>query len=402
MQKFNTNTIESKFIKSILANTYVPLVQVWKPNKAIIKDYIYITRNSIVKAKVSALENVVKSDNDYNYFEILEPYVNGAFYKNLTANYVSNTSIYDSTTHKHLGDYLRMIRDLQDIDLMPYYNCWDGTMSDSIRLVNFTQATNIDSTIFSGSFITNNTTSDGLNVLLVPIRFNQTYSIYINSNFPIQMLSMFYNGRRAINSTKLGIKRITRSDYNHPIKYRVDLSLAEDSWLLQYRDYLTLAIQLPKAYSKNVVVIEGDCPNLITKNRINELPQVYFGESIDSLPRDDFETYFKTYPSLLRTMSTNTVAFSDRLIEYLLLNTITKEDQVTENIARVQEYGSSYNCERLNGKALDTYTRGIWSRKLRQFLYDIVVKNKNTPKTIDISGYVDKDTETIVTKGFDV
>lgn len=402
MQKFNTNTIESKFIKSILANTYVPLVQVWKPNKPVIKDYIYITRNNIVKAKKSALENIVKSDTSVEYFDILEPYVTGAFYKNLTANYISNTSIYDSITHKHLGDYLRMIRDLMDIDLMSYYNCWDGSMSDNIRLVNFAQATNVESTTYSGSFITNNTASDGLNVILVPIKFNQSYNIYINSSYPIQMLSMFYNGKRVINNTKLAIKQVTRSDYNHPIEYRVDLSLAEDSWLLHYRDYLTLAIQLPKAYSKNIVVIEGDCPNLIIKNGINELPQVYFGDSINNLSEKDFETYFKTYPSLLRTMSTETAAFSDRLIEYLLLNVITKEDQITEDIARVQEYASSSICERLNGKALGTYTRGIWSRKLKQFLYDITTKNKSTPKTIDISGNIDKDVETIITRGFDV
>ena len=50
------------------------------------------------------------------------------------ANYISNTSYYDSNTHYFLGQYLRMIRDLYNIDLMAYYNCWCGNILDNLRL----------------------------------------------------------------------------------------------------------------------------------------------------------------------------------------------------------------------------------------------------------------------------
>lgn len=62
-------------------------------------------------------------DTDLEFFEVLEPYVEGEEYFGITSNYNSNTSSYDAETHEYLGNYLRMYRDLHNIDLMSYYNC---------------------------------------------------------------------------------------------------------------------------------------------------------------------------------------------------------------------------------------------------------------------------------------
>jgi len=38
---------------------------------------------------------------------------------------ISKSSYYDSDTHYRLGRYLRYIRDVYNINLMPFYNCYN-------------------------------------------------------------------------------------------------------------------------------------------------------------------------------------------------------------------------------------------------------------------------------------
>ena len=49
-QKFNSDNIVTKFIKNILNSTNIPIVNVWKPGKPLIKDLFYITDKYIIKA----------------------------------------------------------------------------------------------------------------------------------------------------------------------------------------------------------------------------------------------------------------------------------------------------------------------------------------------------------------
>lgn len=144
-QKYYSNNIESKFIKELLRTTYIPTVQIWKKGMKILAGLTYIADGYIVKCKIDSegkdengnyVPNTIYETNDEEepYFEIIEPYVVGKFYRGITTNFVSNSSLYDPKTHYYLGEYLRMIRDLYNIDLMPYYNCWDGRYSDNLRI----------------------------------------------------------------------------------------------------------------------------------------------------------------------------------------------------------------------------------------------------------------------------
>ena len=54
--------------------------------------------------------------------EIISPYVHNNYNKCFNSTYTSYISGYDSETHKYLGNYLRMIRDITNVDLMQYYN----------------------------------------------------------------------------------------------------------------------------------------------------------------------------------------------------------------------------------------------------------------------------------------
>lgn len=77
--------------------------------------------------------------------------------------------------------------------------------------------------------------------------------------------------------------------------------------------------------------------------------------------------------------------FSNRLQEYLSLNVITSRDDLRKDIEFAQK-----------GRELTT---GIWSLDLRRKLYDQYMTN-NSVRKLDITGYVDKDVENAIRKGY--
>lgn len=144
-----------------------------------------------------------------------------------------------------------MIRDLDGINLMPYYNCWDGTYSDKIR---------INYEIDTFKIIQNNTLNDGLKVLIVPIKFDTKYTIYLDNNMPTLISPVYYDGINIIPNTELAKQSalVNRIAKNNP--YVLDpISTSFISDLNDTKeDYLNLLIQLPEADSSAIVVLEGD------------------------------------------------------------------------------------------------------------------------------------------------
>lgn len=121
-QKFFTKTIESKFIKNLLKNTPLPIYKVIRDNDYIIEGNIYIYKERIIKATKSG---IIKS----GMYKILSFYNFGEDYLNYTERFVSRYSYYDSDTHEFLGKYLRCLRGIYGLDLMPLYNCYSGRIS---------------------------------------------------------------------------------------------------------------------------------------------------------------------------------------------------------------------------------------------------------------------------------
>lgn len=429
-QRFNDDNMLTKFIKNLLFTTYVPTVQIWKVGKPVIKDFIYVTKNYIVKAIANWPLNTSSqttydgptSEIDDRYFKILSHYVRGDFYRGITSNYESTTSNYDSETHYYLGQYLRMIRDLDGIDLMQYYNCWDGSYSDKIRF-NLIKSDNNQNTI---EIIQNNKKVDGLKTLLVPIKFNTKYTIYINSNIPFTICPVYYDGINIIRnrdiSNPLFYKKISRCAFNSPYLYegiyttKNNLNTNTNNNTVLFEEYLTLLIQLPENNMSSVVVLEGDYTNIdlinIVKGHydnnifrydeisVNKLTEVRIGEDLNRLSDTEFENLFRSVPSLTRQIDGQNYAFSDRLIEYLLLNVITKDDEITQNVERIQAYNSSIKSNQLNGRMfyMQGKVNGVWDRSLRKYNYDLATTFKQ-PLSFDINGYVDKDTEELILRG---
>ena len=415
LHKFNEDSIYSKFIKGILASTHVPSVEIWKPNMNLTEGFTYITKDYILKAKKSYSSKEGKpltSPLNSEYFQILGSYIEGNEYRNITTNYMSNTYEYDYETHKYLGNYLRMLRDLHGVDLMPYYNCLNGVSSSNVRIkdISTNPTTDTSPSTFSYKIITDNKEDDGLKTLLVPIRFNQDYTIYANCDTPVKIVSIFYDGFRKISDLADNLKIYNRMSISNPILYRKDqVSLDRDDAF--YRNYLTLLIELPKKCNQ-VVVLEGNYKNnkVITTNLKNEICKSIISRedpdgnriSLLDLSDEDLNNYCKIIPSLTRSVDNSLFAYSDRLLEFLLSNAITGDDEITDNIKRIQDYTTSITHYRQNKSNFDMRysSPGVWDNELRAYLYDLVT-DKSKYK-IDISGYVDKDVESVVTRGQNV
>lgn len=417
MQKYFIDNLISRFIKCLLCDTYIPIVNIWKEGKSLIKGFTYITQDKkiVVAKKDYNIGDLIapKSSLDSDFFTIISDYVEGEFYRGITSNFESNSALYDSDTHKNLGKYLRYIRDMYDIDLMPYYNCYSGISSDLIRIDN-------------NQIVENNTIEDGLISYLVPIRFNEKYTIYYNSDIPFYIVPVYYDGikvQRVVNSEGFNypIERINICNNNQPylfneIKFDANNLYDEISPSIAFNNYLHLLIQVPKNKYSNLLVLEGDYTyinknlNNVNNLSINRLPQVFIGDGINSneISNNLLNDIFKPYSSLRENVSDINYAFSDRLVEYLLYSPIIKKDRIRFNIKRIQDYASSENLEKSFIKYLDnediksfsqTYVSDIWSNNLRYYLYNFITQNNKTPLYKDINGYVDKDSEFIIEKG---
>lgn len=414
-QKYYVDNLISRFIKCLLWDTYIPTVDIWKPGKSLVKGFTYITYDKyIVIAKrdypsTNPLDTEPKSALDQSYFTIVDKYIEGKFYKGLTTNFESNSALYDPDTHYMLGQYLRSIRDLHDLDLMPYYNCYSGISSDKLRIkktITKTVEDNKDKYNISYNLVTNNNINDGLVTYIVPIRINQDYTIYYQSNIPFEIMPIYYDNISAQEIKNQKVTVVNSCSVLKPFKYRLNMKgnneVFNDPRTRLLEDYLCLLIQVPKNTDSSLVVLEGDYTNvhLNLNNSNNEasgykLPEVFLGD-IDNI---DLNTILKPFSSLLLLQEGTNFAFSDRLIEYLLYSPIINNDKIKGNISRIQKYLSSSKAkEELGSKYTRTFIKDIWDNNLRYYIYNLVTQNKKTRLFKDINGFVDKDTEFIIDK----
>ena len=150
--------------------------------------------------------------------------------------------------------------------------------------------------------------------------------------------------------------------------------------------YLYLVIQLPVSNKSSITVLEGDYTKTYNTSKLN-------GEDIESLGDKEVNKILLSKLSLLMINTKNVYAFSDRLIEYLLLNVIDYQDEISKNTLRAQTY--------MNLLTKTGIQPGVFDVKTRYYLFKKYME-ENDNIGYDITGFVDKDMEKFITRGYDV
>lgn len=193
-QEFNKVTTTSNFIKNLLISTYLPLIRTVRDYDYIVKDRLYIYKCEVIKCTesgyiVTGFTNA-KFSGKRASFRVLSEYYFGDKNDKLCTNYISNSEGYDSITHERLGKYLRSLRDMYDLNLMPLYNCFSNQILEAHHISNDCVWTpvedeegNIIKNVLTGYKAKVEKTASEYNTKIykVPIRFNTDYTICMDS-----------------------------------------------------------------------------------------------------------------------------------------------------------------------------------------------------------------------------
>ena len=414
MYTFNNNNIITFYIKELLKDFNLPTIPVWKPGHKVYKDAFYIHQNVVARCLNTGDWDEFTTTN---FKVVYDNYHWNKAYNNLTKHLVVNNFNYDSYTHEYLGDYLRFLRDYRGIDLMCLYNCFSNREVNSISIMDGTDE------IFSNK--------DGSKVYVVNILPFTEYTIFIDSNETIEIVSGYYddgliNPFEGLDDTSSSYTFPYKATYmsasclsfNNPIVYdkMSKDNMTSETWAnitspitYHQRKNLKMFIKIPSnTNTSSLVILEGrhtqnqlyhfdDNADLKLVYKINALSED--GKSVEN--RTEL-----TKLSLTKLQSSIQHPFADRLVEYLLNNAIKPYDTIDNNISRVQDRLMSgvsvkvmgYSTEpvntmiKLKNKGID----GEWNQNITNTILGVAKARDILNAKYDILGYFDKDIESSV------
>ena len=170
MQEFNKVTTTSNFIKQLLNDTYLPVIRTVLPGDYIIANRFYILHCSIIKCNVSGYIELYNDSTltPIAQYSIVGEYTFGEKNDKLCVNFQSTSEGYDSLTHEALGRYLRSLRDMYGLNLMPLYNCFSNNILPNHHVLH--------------NRIIKTSNTNNTKIYKVPVRFNTDYTICIENS----------------------------------------------------------------------------------------------------------------------------------------------------------------------------------------------------------------------------
>ena len=434
MIQFNSDHIIVGQIKQLLAEFNLPTYRVYT-----LKNSLYHAQTNTEKDIIESipLENITQNDTildsqkhiryiDYIKDDKIQRYYNGTwhdtlkkyYYNKKELNYTKNlkiqNNIYDAYTHEYLGNYLRFQRDYNNLNLMPFYNCFSNTLVPNLNY-NWVTPKGVKVSFYSSD--------TRFKIYMLPVKLFQEYTIAIDCADGLELCCGVY-GQYQDTRVKLKsipgftYKKINSASFSSPFLYSEltnlyqAISLDSAAELATIEQDLKLFIKLPANNTSTIVILEGnyigwndkyvegntvdstkiDNPinftgNLIKKNKIVN----NYEEDLTYHPDMNSRIWTPITPLQLLQMNTGQqYPFSNRLTEFLTGNMITNIDQVSDNIKRIQ----TIMKENGNNITVD----GLWSQKMQMILYDFVnlayTRNKLAEvDKVDSIGYGDKDIE---------
>ena len=334
-QEFFTDTLMSRFIKHLLRATNLPVYHLVDEDTDLVAGCKYIYKEFIIECKTSGRLKLYDRDvlypsdtiypsntlfPGYRYevaqFKVLDYYREDD--PQIHYNFHSKYMYYDPETHYYLGEYLRYLKDRTNLNLMPYYNCFNYQALENISLDN------------SSDKKYKLEKPDNKKLLAIPVKFGRYYTVAIDSNTPVEMRTLVYD--KSIGNVGKGI--ISDSYYSDEIiDYEFFSKTLFTDPILRYVPFpsnpqlysqeknLYLVIQLSADNDSSIVVLEGNYLGSWDNTQIN------YDQDNDTVQQHKYRK-----PSLLHFNCKASFAFSDRLIEYLLLNVINPTEDISQNI----------------------------------------------------------------------
>ena len=414
MQQFNKISTYSNVIKNLLATTYLPLVRSVREGDYICVDRLYIFRCDIIKCTSSGYIGKEKflSNVPIAKWVRLQEFHFGEKDGKLSTNYISNSEGYDYKTHERLGQYLRNLRDMYGLNLLPLYNCFSNQF--------------LENHIIKNNRVIKTSQDNNTKIYKIPIRFNQDYTVCIENQGITTFAPAFirYNSLLKQNNTIYGngldttnqyislhyadnIYSVANLSFRKPFKIRFNnkpetkkLSILNknnyQSVNVQYditneicsqyadvEDNLYLLIQVPKVFNQNMVVLEGDYTSLSSQKIVDSLLR-------SKLPDFLYDKWYTHDLNLMTATSTEPRPFSPVLVEFLLWNTICVLDTINNDFDRLSM--TLVNLYAPYTEDIFKSYPNFWNQRYRQIISDYI--NNNSTNTIqDNLGYVTKDIE---------
>lgn len=422
MTRFYDNTITTNFVKYLLSKFELPMIPFFEDGMFVKLDNLYICNSAIYRCNESGYR--ANKEEFINNATYIQPFVLGEHYNNITTNYIGKTNFYDPETHYHLGELLRSIKAIDGLDLMPFYNCFNGEYIDGIY---FKKPSKTNGSKLEDFGITRTSIDSGYKILSVPIKFGREYTIAIDSDCGIETIPVIYSKTGIVEEETvrlLGINTgayhkfdrcsfqnrdavVSQLVYTDTTRGKGETYTGEEPQFLgQYEKFLRLLIKVSSSNKSSVVIFEGDCSNIIDTSRSTtdyisgkvEDETIYYSRPIPQIFGNPCGLI--TTPKINFFNDGNIYAFSDTLIQYLLLSVICGVDPINENIIRVQEYISSNEFRKANGSVYTKpYRRGVWDDNIQDFILNTILNTRYLITKLDKNGLVDRETEEIITRG---
>ena len=391
INNLQNNSLVLGHLKELLSSINLPLAKVYTDSTPLYDGRVYLKGSKLYKCSNGKLHEVG------NY--------SGKFIPNITRKFKIKSSDYDSYTHEYLGDYLRYLRDRNNLNLMGLYNCFFGEMPE--RLNRKLKSIELDSS------------DNKYNYYIVPVTFDQSYTIAIDSPCRYDIMCIIYDSAAIdIEDEKLievSHVEVNNSSFRNPFIYKTEFSLNDKLWSKE--KYLKLLIKLPKQVNSSIAVLEGDFTNCC-----DVVDGVLVNKYVVSEKQATEYINLPTKLSLLDYNDHNSYPFADRLVEFILGNVITQNETVKNNISKIQNklypdgirgfydvWSPDINLEIFKRAQEKDNTQGSGHR----YSNTIIRKNgKQTSKVKydysvtdtyhDLTYYVDKDIESMIFLGDDI
>ena len=407
MIEFNSKNIIVGFIKQLLYSFNLPTCKVFR-NKAECLNHLFPSTNTTLKQRrlnynsniVCIIRNFkdnkdcfVKVDGNKNV-EFLTYYNFGEFYPNLTKTLRIDNIIYDSYTHNYLGEYLRFIRDIKDINLLSLYNCYDTNIIEENEYKYF----------------------------IIPVKYNYIYEICLDNPrafsyaFVIDEKENIDNLIRN-NQTNFNIStEISDTDYSQIIRISSP-SITTFNDLFK-EELLKLVIKVPVTNDSAICVLESSYTQskLLERKKINRhySPiKINFEKTNDegnishsSLDKYEYQSeYEKIFKDnipvgqlqLINKIFTSKISypFADRLTEYICGNVVTPLDYISRDIIDAKHKARDRYFDPNNN--IPYRPKADYTIMERFKMLDLVIRNKLLHiNKDDLLGYVDKDIEALL------